>query len=86
MSTTATAPSASAIADWIRPWYPAGVDVHTGQIFGHLFPDCEELLRVEVEPREGSGWLDPRAGAVCEDCLERHDPKLATEILREYSA
>lgn len=56
--------------DMIRPWYPAG---HVG----HIDADCEELLRWEPEPREGSGWLDPQNAdpyhPVCADCLHRHN-------------
>lgn len=50
---------------WIRPWYPAGT-------VGHLYPDCEHLLAVESEPREGAGWLDPRQGDVCGPCVKRY--------------
>jgi hypothetical protein len=53
--------------DLIRPWYPAGPE-------GHIYADCEHLLRDQPEPREGSGWLDPRGPGVCEPCLLRHIP------------
>lgn len=65
---------------WLRPWYPAGVNVRTGQIVGHLDPECPELLRVEPFPHEGAGWLDPRTGDVCEPCLFDRDPALHAEI------
>ncbi|MEV0993449.1 hypothetical protein [Nonomuraea sp. NPDC050202] len=61
---------------WLRPWYPAGVVVHTGQILGHLDAECPELLRVEPNPREGAGWLDPRTGDVCLPCLREKAPDL----------
>ncbi|MEU8270162.1 hypothetical protein AB0B89_23760 [Sphaerisporangium sp. NPDC049002] len=51
----------------IRPWYPAGAE-------GHAYADCEHLLAVEPEPREGSGWLDPRGPGVCLPCLTRLIP------------
>ena len=75
--------------DLIRPWYPAGEDVQgctVNQrltIKGHLYRDCEELLRWVVDPQEGSGWLDLRAGGVCEPCLYRHDPQLYAELVGE---
>jgi hypothetical protein len=75
MTTTATIALPDS-AYWIRPWYPAGVVVHTGQILGHLDPECPELLRVEPYPREGAGWLDPRTGDVCESCLSEKAPDL----------
>ena len=68
----------TAIAEWIRPWYPAGP-------IGHVLPDCEELLHHVAEPREGSGWLDPRQGEVCVDCLRRHDPGLYKAIFEAPS-
>ncbi|WP_240777732.1 hypothetical protein [Nonomuraea basaltis] len=55
----------TAVIDWIRPWYPAG---H----LGHLYPDCEDLLRWGSEPQEGAGWLGPRNGDVCRSCLKRY--------------
>jgi hypothetical protein len=70
---------------WIRPWYSGGVDITaTGWgpmvIVGHLYPDCDDLLRVEADPREGAGWLDPRKPGTCQPCLHRYDPKLYVEI------
>lgn len=65
----------SVMTDWIRPWYPVGPGVED-----HLYPDCENLLQLVSEPREGSGWLDPRRGEVCRDCLHRYDPALHKEI------
>lgn len=76
----------STITDWIRPWYPGGEDAAAGRfagrpvLIGHIYPDCEELLRVESSPREGSGWLDPHQPGTCQECLYRHDPKLYAEI------
>jgi hypothetical protein len=55
--------AASRIADWIRPWYPAGLVAHTR-------PDCPDLLKVQPHPREGSGWLNPNNGKVCLPCLK----------------
>lgn len=83
MTTTST-------LDWIRPWYPAGVDATaTGRgpmvLTGHIYPDCEHLLRVDSDPREGSGWLDPRMPGACPDCLHRHDPKLYAELYENDS-
>ena len=72
----------SAVAEWIRPWFPAG-------LVGHIYRDCPRLLKWVSEPVEGAGWLDPRADAAsaryqpnytCSDCLTRHDPKLAAEL------
>lgn len=73
----------SAVAEWIRPWFPAG-------LVGHIYRDCPDLLKWTSEPVEGSGWLDPRADAenrktgnvvsTCPGCLARHDPKLAAEL------
>jgi hypothetical protein len=59
--------AASRIADWIRPWYPAG-------LVGHVDAECPRLLKHVPEPVEGSGWLDPYAepvqGArVCPECV-----------------
>lgn len=77
---------------WIRPWYPGGEDVAAGRFgsppvfIGHLYPDCEELLRVDPYPAEGAGWLDPRQPGVCEDCLFRHDPALYAELFTEEGA
>jgi hypothetical protein len=51
--------------DWQRPWYPAG-------LVGHIYADCERLLRVVPEPREGCGWLNPLDRHVCGDCLTRY--------------
>jgi hypothetical protein len=69
MTTTATAAPVSAATHpsitWIRPWYPAG---H----MGHIYDDCELLLRWESEPQEGAGWLDPNGRDVCRPCLKRH--------------
>ncbi|MGA5764506.1 hypothetical protein [Nonomuraea bangladeshensis] len=76
----------TATSEWIRPWFPGGEDVKAGRFgeppvfIGHIFPDCEELLAVDSDPREGSGWLDPRKPGTCPDCLTRHDPKLADEL------
>ena len=64
----------SVFTDWVRPWYPGVVDAYSGRIEGHLFPDCEDLLRVQPDPQEGAGWLDPDAGDVCTTCLNR-DPE-----------
>ena len=72
--------------DMIRPWYPGGDDIrltttHRRMVLvGHLYADCEELLRVDPEPKEGAGWLDPRQPGTCQGCLYRHDPKLHAEI------
>lgn len=72
---TTTAP---AWIGWIRPWYPGGEDVAAGRFnkppvhIGHIYPDCEDLLAVDSEPREGSGWLDPAAPGTCPTCLYRH--------------
>lgn len=55
----------TAVTDWIRPWYPAGS-------VGHLYADCEGLLKTEPEPSEGTGWLDPNKGKVCRACCRRH--------------
>jgi hypothetical protein len=52
------------VANWIRPWYPAGR-------VGHLYPDCPHLLRIEPDPAEGAGWLDPHQRNVCDPCLKR---------------
>ena len=49
--------------DWIRPWYPGGK-------VGHTRPDCPDLLRVVPNPVEGTGWLDPNLGKVCDPCLK----------------
>jgi hypothetical protein len=57
--------AASRVADWIRPWYPAGP-------VAHLSPHCPELLRIETEPREGSGWLNPHTSDTCQTCLDQH--------------
>lgn len=54
-------------ADLIRPWYPAGRE-------GHIYADCEHLLRDVPEPAKGAGWLDPRGPGVCKPCLIRHIP------------
>ncbi|MEV4837760.1 hypothetical protein AB0K05_24780 [Nonomuraea sp. NPDC049486] len=70
----------SAIAEWIRPWYPGGEDVKAGRFdqppvfIGHLYPDCPQLLSVDPAPREGSGWLDPRAPGTCPACLPSREP------------
>ncbi|WP_188187997.1 hypothetical protein [Nonomuraea sp. SYSU D8015] len=56
---------------WIRPWYIGAVI--GGDIEGHIYPDCERLLRIESEPREGAGWLDPAQGPVCDPCKARHN-------------
>jgi hypothetical protein len=72
----------SAVQDWIRPWYPGGT-------VGHIYRECPHLLKWVSEPTEGAGWLDPRAdvkasyqaSSTCPDCLTRHDPKLAAELL-----
>lgn len=53
------------IADWIRPWYPGGPEAH-------LSPTCPELLRVEAQPRQGSGWLNPNISDTCQTCLNQH--------------
>ncbi|MEU6781461.1 hypothetical protein ABZ912_19835 [Nonomuraea angiospora] len=69
----------ASIADWIRPWCPGGEDVAAGRFdgkpvhIGHIYPDCEDLLRVESSPREGSGWLDPSMPGTCQTCLYRHN-------------
>lgn len=52
----------TAVADWVRPWFPAG-------LVGHLDADCPELLRWVSEPAEGPGWLDPHSGEVCRTCV-----------------
>ncbi|MFC4122077.1 hypothetical protein [Nonomuraea zeae] len=79
MNTTTTSTDADAAATrtgwrewmgWIRPWYVGAVI--GGQFEGHIYIDCERLLAVEPEPREGAGWLDPAKGAVCDSCKERH--------------
>lgn len=64
------------VIDWIRPWYPGHVPVHGfpgGFYVGHIFADCEELLKVRTDVIEGTGWLDPNQPDVCEPCLERHN-------------
>lgn len=72
----------SVVAEWIRPWFPAG-------LVGHIYRDCPDLLKWTSEPVEGSGWLHPRAdralgsyyvSSTCPGCLARHDPKLAAEL------
>lgn len=70
--------TATAITEWIRPWYPGGEDVDAGRFagqpvfIGHIYPDCEDLLAVDSSPREGSGWLDPNMPGTCQSCLNRH--------------
>lgn len=59
--------------NWIRPWYVGAVILGSGQFEGHIYPDCERLLRVDSEPREGAGWLDPSQGPICRSCQKRHD-------------
>lgn len=97
MSTTTTEPApTSAVTHpsttWIRPWYPGAIDVNATKaaghvtLEGHLFADCDELLRVATNPQAGAGWLDPRAGGTCELCLHRHDPELYAEITDEKDA
>lgn len=54
--------TAAPFSDWIRPWYPAGA-------IGHTRPDCPTLLAIQPTPAEGSGWLVPRRGQVCDPCL-----------------
>lgn len=72
-STVNTEPAATpAWLVWIRPWY-VGAVITGGRIEGHIYRDCERLLRIEPEPREGAGWLDPGQGPTCEPCKERHD-------------
>lgn len=56
---------------WIRPWYVGAVI--NGQIDGHIYPDCDRLLRIANQPQEGTGWLDPTQGPICEACLTRHN-------------
>ncbi|MFI6793635.1 hypothetical protein ACIBG4_40525 [Nonomuraea sp. NPDC050383] len=71
--------AASSITDWIRPWYVGAVLTHPqlgGHIEGHIYPDCERLLRIESQPREGSGWLDPHTGYVCASCTDRRTSSL----------
>ncbi|WP_214103187.1 hypothetical protein [Acrocarpospora catenulata] len=74
---------------WVRPWFPAGVSVRESTfdrgcvIEGHLFDDCEVLLRRVSEPVEGCGWLDPRQPGTCEDCIERFDEALASELFHD---
>lgn len=74
---------------WIRPWFPAGVSVrettaHRGCVIeGHLFDDCEALLERVLEPVEGAGWMDPRGAGACEDCIERYDADLASELYHD---
>jgi hypothetical protein len=69
----------STFTDWIRPWYPGGVDVAASGLHGrmvmkaHLYPDCDDLLSVESDPREGAGWLDPSEPGTCETCLHHDD-------------
>ncbi|MBF8187355.1 hypothetical protein ITP53_16765 [Nonomuraea sp. K274] len=52
----------SAVAGWIRPWYPAG-------LVGHISRDCPELLKHVSEPVDGSGWLDPDQAVRCATCM-----------------
>jgi hypothetical protein len=59
------------ITYWIRPWYIGAVI--GGFIEGHIYPDCQRLLRTTSEPQEGVGWLDPQVGPVCASCKKRHD-------------
>lgn len=74
---------------WVRPWFPAGEDMDATRtaghvvMHGHLFDDCEVLLRRVSEPVEGCGWLDPRGPGVCEDCIERFDEALASELFHD---
>ena len=72
----------SAVAEWIRPWFPAG-------LVGHIYRDCPALLKWTSDPVEGSGWLHPRAdgalgsryvSSTCSACLHLYDPKLAAEL------
>lgn len=63
------------IADWIRPWYPAGT-------VGHVDPECPELLKHVTTPTEGPGWLDPHAKPVqgattCTECVPGWDAECA---------
>ncbi|WP_433516465.1 hypothetical protein ACQP2T_13385 [Nonomuraea sp. CA-143628] len=89
MTTTTPAPVQPDSVSWIRPWYSGGVDVAAsgtaGHIVmvGHLYADCDDLLDVEADPREGAGWLDPRQPGTCPTCLYRHDPTLYAEIFGE---
>lgn len=91
MTTTAAptaAPTNAELRDsdhWIRPWYPGEGPIFGtgGQFIGHIYPDCEHLLRIHPEPQPGAGWLDPRQGPVCPPCLHRHDPKLHAELFSE---
>lgn len=78
--------TATNVAAWIRPWYPGGEDVGAGRFgqapvfIGHVYANCEALLDVDADPREGAGWLDPHQPGTCQACLYRHDPKLYADI------
>jgi hypothetical protein len=69
-------------AYWIRPWYPGEIPFRAGKghFVGHIYADCEDLLRIRPEPQEGAGWLDPRKGPMCESCLLRYDPQLHAAV------
>jgi hypothetical protein len=59
--------NATNVADWIRPWYPAG-------LVGHADIDCPRLREQVSSPVEGPGWLDPYAEPVqgtrvCPECV-----------------
>ncbi|UBU10006.1 hypothetical protein [Nonomuraea gerenzanensis] len=69
---TKAACTAPAWLNWIRPWY-VGVVLTGGHFEGHIYPDCERLLRITSEPQEGAGWLDPADPRTCGSCQERHD-------------
>ncbi|MGW6498573.1 hypothetical protein [Nonomuraea angiospora] len=61
----------TAIADWIRPWFPAGWT-------GHVRADCPGLLKWVSEPAEGAGWLDPGQAIVCTTCIPSWNAECAT--------
>lgn len=81
--------NATNVADWIRPWYPGGEDVGAGRFgqppvfIGHIYANCEDLLAVDSDPREGAGWLDPRQPGTCPACLQRHNSQLHAELFND---
>ena len=61
----------SAVAGWIRPWFPAGWE-------GHVAADCPVVLKKVPEPVEGPGWLDPDQGIRCAICMPPWDAECRT--------
>jgi hypothetical protein len=60
------------MTDWIRPWYPGGVDGD------HTRLDCPTLTLWTSTPVAGSGWLDPSTGLICTFCLPPWDATCST--------